>query len=195
MTALYYCRVFRLNFLYRKILGFELHSPLLSLLYPPLPLPPSCPYYLTRPLNPLYPPWQCDPAGFSGSPWSGCPGPTSWWRCPLPHWTACFCDRPGWTHCFGGPYTGIYNKGRITMCIWMEKHTLRTKDLKLQYITSRYEISKMHNALYFYSNTVVPLLLGYSICQETVATLEKWPLAGGRSKYINNSRGKDLWPY
>ncbi len=34
-----------------------------------------------------------------------------------------------------------------------------------------------------------------AICQENVATLEMWPLVKGRSKHINSSSGKDLWPY
>ncbi len=130
--SLVYCMYFD-YFLYWKTPGVwtALTSPFFAVTPPPPPQ--SCPFCLTWSLTPLYPPWQCGPAGFSGSPWSGCPGPTSWWRCPLPHWTAGFCDTPGWTHCFGGPYTGRYNKGRITTCIWMEKHTLRTKTLSCSY--------------------------------------------------------------
>ncbi len=31
--------------------------------------------------------------------------------------------------------------------------------------------------------------------KKIVATLKRWPLVRGRSKYIESSSGKDFWPY
>ncbi len=45
------------------------------------------------------------------------------------------------------------------------------------------------------SYTVVPLYSGVSVCQEFVATLERWHLVRGRTKCIHSSSGIDLWPY
>ena len=53
---------------------------------------------------------------------------------------------------------------------------------------------KLH--LYWYKILVqLSPPLGHPICQDIVATLERWPLVRGRSKYFYSRTGKDMRPH